>query len=156
MVAIKLRPVGKKKQHSYRVVVAPKRSKLVGKSIEDLGWYNPHTDLFSINKERAQYWISQGAQPTDSIHNILVNAKIIEGKKRAMHGKGEPKAPVAAPVTPTEQKQVEGSEVVEPVPASNDQVVEQAIEEAPAESQENAGAQAAPAQEEKSEEPTTE
>lgn len=93
MLAIKLRPVGKKKQISYRVVVMEKKSKLVGKFIEDLGWYNPHTNLFSLKNERVEHWIKSGAQPTDSIHNILVKAKLQEGPKIAKHGKSKKEAP---------------------------------------------------------------
>ena len=77
MLMIKLKPIGKKKQISYRIIIGEKRSKLKGKFIEDLGWYNPHTDKFLINTERAKKWLSNGAQPTDTVHNILVSAKII-------------------------------------------------------------------------------
>ena len=98
MIAIKLRPVGKKKQISYRVAVMEKKSKLVGKFIEDLGWYNPHTDKFGINIARATYWVGVGAQPTDTVHNILIDAKIVKGSKIALQKKSKhPQAPVAAP-----------------------------------------------------------
>jgi small subunit ribosomal protein S16 len=89
MLAIKLRPVGKRKQISYRIVIAQKRSKLQGKFVEDLGWYNPHTDKFSIKKDRAQHWVGVGAVPTDSVHNILVTAKVIEGAKIPLHKKSK-------------------------------------------------------------------
>lgn len=91
MLAIKLRPIGKTKQISYRIVIGEKRSKLNGKSVEDIGWYNPHTDKFSVNKERALHWIQSGAIPTDSVHNILVTAKVIEGTKVALHKKKKEK-----------------------------------------------------------------
>jgi len=96
MLAIKLRPVGKKKQRSFRIVVMEKRSKLVGKFIEDLGWYNPHTNESRVNNDRISYWIEKGAQPTDSIHNILVTKKAIEGSKIAVHAKNK-KAPAPEP-----------------------------------------------------------
>jgi small subunit ribosomal protein S16 len=98
MIAIKLRPVGKKKQISYRVVVMEKKSKLVGKPIEDIGWYNPHTDTFGITAARAAYWIGVGAQPTDTVHNILVDAKIIHEPKIALQKKSKH---VAEPVATT-------------------------------------------------------
>ena len=44
------------------------------------------TNRFSVKNVRAEYWISSGAQPTDSVHNILVEAKVIDGKKRSVHG----------------------------------------------------------------------
>jgi len=88
MLAIKLKPVGRKHQISYRVVVAEKRSKLKGKYIEDIGWVNPHEGKFHVDKERARYWVETGgAQPTDSVYNLLVQASIIEGKKRPVHSK---------------------------------------------------------------------
>ena len=97
MIAIKLRPVGKKKQISYRVAVMEKKSKLVGKFIEDLGWYNPHTDKFGINTARATYWVGVGAQPTATVHNILVDAKVVKGAKIALQKKSKhPQEPVAA------------------------------------------------------------
>jgi small subunit ribosomal protein S16 len=89
MISIKLRPVGKKKQISYRVVVLPKKSKLVGKYIDDLGWYNPHTNKFLVNAEKAKQWLANGAQPTDTVHNILVDAKIIDAKKIPLHKKSK-------------------------------------------------------------------
>jgi small subunit ribosomal protein S16 len=105
MLAIKLSPVGKKKQISYRVVINEKRSKFDGKCIEDLGWYNPHTNKFSLNAERVKHWIASGAQPTDTVHNILVTAKLIEGAKVPLHKKSkqEPK--------PEEEKKASAPEV---------------------------------------------
>lgn len=71
MLAIKLRRIGKKHQAAYRIVVAEKRSKLQGRYVEDLGWFNPHTDAISVNRERADYWIKNGAQPTERVRNLL-------------------------------------------------------------------------------------
>lgn len=86
MLAIKLRPVGKKKQISYRVVVMEKKSKLQGKFIEDLGWYNPHTNTCSLKHDRITYWMHAGASPTDTVHNILIKEKVREGAKIPKHG----------------------------------------------------------------------
>ncbi|HOM33322.1 MAG TPA: 30S ribosomal protein S16 [Candidatus Paceibacterota bacterium] len=82
MLAIRLKPIGRKHQISFRIVVAEKRSKLNGKYREDLGFYNPATNKFTINNERAKYWLSVGAQPSDTVYNIFVSAKVIEGPKR--------------------------------------------------------------------------
>ena len=112
MLAIKLRPVGKKKQISYRVVVMEKKSKLVGKFIEDLGWYNPHTNLSSVNKDRMEYWIKSGAQPTDSVHNLLVREKVNEGPKVPKHGKPKPKTEDSIPNTVSSGAQEEKKEEV--------------------------------------------
>ena len=57
MLAIKFKRVGKKKQASFRVVIAEKRSKLTGRFIEDIGWFNPHTDEFNLKNERVKFWM---------------------------------------------------------------------------------------------------
>ena len=85
MLAIKLNRIGKKHQPTFRIVVAEKRSKMGGKYVEDLGFWNPRDKAHSVNKERAAYWLSVGAQPTDTVHNILVKDQIIKGKKRSSH-----------------------------------------------------------------------
>ena len=73
MVRIRLRRTGAKKQASYRIVVADQRSPRDGKFIEILGWYNPRTNppSFEINTERARYWLSQGAQPSEAVARLL-------------------------------------------------------------------------------------
>lgn len=82
MLAIKFKRVGKKHQPSYRVVVQPKRSKVLGKFIEDLGWYNPITKKLEVKKDRVEHWLRCGAQATDSVYNLLVRAEIIKGPKK--------------------------------------------------------------------------
>ncbi|MEK7611757.1 MAG: 30S ribosomal protein S16 [Patescibacteria group bacterium] len=100
MLSIKLKRIGKKHQPAYRVVVSERRSKLHGQHTEDLGWFNPLLNTYEIKKERILHWIKVGAQPTDTIHNLLLRAGIIEGTKRAVHNqskkKGEASAPAAA------------------------------------------------------------
>ena len=85
MLAIKFKRIGKKHQASFRIIVTEKRSKLQGRYVDDLGWFNPHNSQFNINKERVNHWLKNGAQPTDSIHNLLVRALIIKGPKRPVH-----------------------------------------------------------------------
>lgn len=85
MLAIKLRRIGKKHQASFRVVVMEKRSKLNGRFVDDLGWLNPHTDKFELNKERARRWLKVGAQPTDTVHNLFVKSGILSGPKIPVH-----------------------------------------------------------------------
>jgi len=84
MLVIRLKPVGRKNQISFRIVVAEKRSKLNGPYREDLGFYNPATDKFVVKADRAKYWLSVGAQPSDTVHNIFVSAKVIEGPKKTI------------------------------------------------------------------------
>ena len=91
MLSIKLKPVGKKHQRSFRIVASEKKSKLTGRFVEDLGWYNPHFGESEVKKERVEYWLGQGAQPTDSVYNILVRKGMIKGPKRPVHKKAKKK-----------------------------------------------------------------
>src|SRR5690606_28862273 len=73
MVRIRLRRVGLKKQPSYRIVVTDQRSPRDGDFIEIVGHYNPRTrpSTDEVNEARVLYWLSVGAQPTDSVATIL-------------------------------------------------------------------------------------
>ncbi len=119
MLVIRLKPVGKKHQISFRVVVAEKRSKLDGKYREDLGFYNPATNKFNINKERANYWLSVGAQPSDTVYNIFITAKIVEGPKRPVKmKKPEPIQEEKPELIQEEKKETENADT-----SKNDQSV---------------------------------
>lgn len=82
MLSIRLTRVGKKKQPMYRVVIMDKQKDPWGKSLEILGNRNPRTKETTLNAERIQYWISKGAQPSESVWNLLVEHKVVDGKKR--------------------------------------------------------------------------
>ncbi len=73
MVRIRLRRQGAKKQPTYRVVVADQHSPRDGRIIENIGFYDPRTEPETINidAERARYWLSVGAQPSDSVARLL-------------------------------------------------------------------------------------
>ena len=90
MVKIRLRRVGAKKQPSYRVVVADSRSPRDGRFIETIGFYNPRTDppTVKIKEERALYWLSQGAQPTEAVARLLKRLGTLDRLARLK--KGEP------------------------------------------------------------------
>jgi small subunit ribosomal protein S16 len=88
MLSIRFLRIGKKHQPSYKIVVVDKkRSPKSGKFTEQLGFYNPITKEKAVNKERVLYWLSQGAQPSDVVHNLLVKEGIIIGEKVAVHSK---------------------------------------------------------------------
>jgi len=72
-VVIRLSNTGRKGERKYRIIVKEKRSKRDGKAIEVLGWYEKKEKTASkeINKDRYNYWISQGAKPTRSVANII-------------------------------------------------------------------------------------
>ena len=71
MLKIKLAPRGKIHQITYRIVVAPDRSKLNGPVIDDLGFYTPQTKALEINKEKLIDWQKKGAQITFGVDRLL-------------------------------------------------------------------------------------
>ena len=73
MVKIRLRRMGKKKQPTYRIVVADSRMPRDGRFIESIGFYNPLTEpsTIRIDSERALHWLSEGAQPSGQVRNLL-------------------------------------------------------------------------------------
>ena len=88
MVKIRLRRTGAKKQPSYRVVVTDSRSPRDGRFIEIIGHYNPRTDPVTINVEedRVLHWLNEGAQPTDTVRNLLKNLGTLERFARLRAG----------------------------------------------------------------------
>jgi small subunit ribosomal protein S16 len=83
--------MGKKKQPVYKVVAADSRSPRDGKFIEAIGLYNPKTDpaTIEIKEDRALYWLGVGAQPTDTVKNILTNQGIILKQELTKKGLSE-------------------------------------------------------------------
>ena len=80
MVKIRLKRMGMKKAPSYRVVVADERMPRDGRFIEEVGYYNPMTNPaeVKIDAEKAQKWIKNGAQPTDTVRALLKKSGIID------------------------------------------------------------------------------
>ena len=72
-VKIKLKRLGKIREPYYRIVVADARTKRDGRAIEEIGKYHPKAEpsFIEVNSERAQHWLSVGAQPTDPVSKIL-------------------------------------------------------------------------------------
>ena len=72
-VKIKLKRLGKIREPYYRIVVADARTKRDGRAIEEIGKYHPKLEpsLIEVDSERAQYWLSVGAQPTDPVRHLL-------------------------------------------------------------------------------------
>ena len=79
MVKIRLRRMGAKKAPYYRIVVADARSPRDGRCIEEIGTYNPLTQpaALTIDAEKAQTWIKNGAQPTDTVRGLLKKAGVL-------------------------------------------------------------------------------
>ena len=79
MVKIRLRRMGAKKTPFYRIVVADSRYPRDGRFIEEIGTYNPLANPveLKIDAEKAQQWIKNGAQPTDTVRGILKKAGVL-------------------------------------------------------------------------------
>jgi len=115
MLTLRFQRQGKKRDFIFRIIAVDSKVAInSGKSKEILGWWDPRVNKFELKKERILYWVSQGAQPSDSCYNLLVRAKIIEGKKRPIsirkkkEKKGESGIGEKIAQTPAaEEKQVE-------------------------------------------------
>jgi len=92
---IRLARGGSKKRPFYRIVAADSRMPRDGRYVEKLGTYNPllakdDENRVQMNMERVNYWLGEGAQPTDRISRFLEAAGVVEKKERANLKKGEP------------------------------------------------------------------
>jgi small subunit ribosomal protein S16 len=104
MLKIRLARVGKKKQPTYRVVVADARAKRDGRYVEIIGQYNPRTEpnTFVIDEEKARDWMRKGAQPTERIHKLFATVGLMEApvfpppKPKPTPQAERPAAPAAA------------------------------------------------------------
>jgi small subunit ribosomal protein S16 len=85
MLTIRFSRVGKKKAPIYRIVVQAKHRDPWSPAIEILGHYNPQKNPKEVvvKGDRVKHWLSQGAQASDSVWNLMVEQKIVEGEKRS-------------------------------------------------------------------------
>ena len=91
MLMMRLQRVGRKNDPSFRIVVTDKRTGVKSdKHVDRLGSYNPKMNHVQIDGEKAKEWLAKGVQPSDTLHNILVSQKIIEGKKKNVLPKKSP------------------------------------------------------------------
>src|SRR4030042_900733 len=115
MLVIRLFRVGKKNQPSFKIVVTEKsRSARKGRFVEEVGFYNPQTKERVLKSERIKYWISNGAIPSDTMQNLLISEKIIEGKKTPIYMKKKPKEEAPKEEKPVEIPKTEEKPAEEP------------------------------------------
>ena len=151
-VKIRLRRMGKKKQPSYRVVVADARSPRDGRIIESIGRYDPRRDpsLVEIDNERARYWLGTGAQPTERVLKLLeISGAVAQPKvsRAGVYRLDDPEPEPEAQPEPEAEAAVEATadpedSVAEPMAAESEEVTEEPAtaesEEASAEPEEDA------------------
>ena len=101
MLMIRLQRVGRKHQPSFRVVaVDSRRGPRSGRAIEVLGAYDPRRGNPSLDTDRIKHWLSVGAQVSGTIHNLLIDAKILTGDKINVLPKRKPKEKESAIIKP--------------------------------------------------------
>jgi len=82
MLMMRLQRVGRKNDPAFRIVVTDKRTGVNSdRHVDRLGSYNPKLNHIQLDAEKAKEWLSKGVQPSDTMHNILVSQKVIDGKK---------------------------------------------------------------------------
>lgn len=84
MLKIRLKRTGKRGQPHYKIVVCEASKPRDGETVEEIGYYNPRNkpSTFDVDKERAEYWLSKGAQPTDTVAQYFVKEGLLKGLKR--------------------------------------------------------------------------
>ena len=128
---IRLARGGSKKRPFYRIVAADSRMPRDGRFIEKLGTYNPllpkdSEDRVKMNLERIQYWMSEGAQPTDRVARMLEAAGVLEKATRNNPQKGEPGAKAKERA---EEKAAKAAEAAEAAAAPAEEAAEEAAAE---------------------------
>jgi small subunit ribosomal protein S16 len=140
VINIRLQRRGRKNDPSFRVVVVDSKKKpKTGNYLEMVGSYDPRADRVEIKGDRVLHWLKNGAQASDTVHNLLVSQKIIDAKKinvlpkktvAAKEVVAEPEAPASLPTsegvgTPTESvgaaeevAQTEDNSVAQEAPAA--------------------------------------
>jgi small subunit ribosomal protein S16 len=137
MLMMRLQRVGRRNDPSYRIVVTDKRTgPKSDKHVDRLGSYNPKLNHIQLDADKAKEWIAKGVQPSETVHNLLVSQKVIDGKKINVLPKKSPiideealkKAEEEAAAKAEAEKAAAGAETAEEeVPTE-----EAAAEEAPA------------------------
>ena len=120
MLVIRLQRIGKKHQASFRIALQDRRWKPKGKVLELLGFYDPHSKAKKFQDERIKFWVAQGAQPSATVHNMLIDAGIITGEKvkawRPKKSKKGEAVPAKAAEVKTKTEKAEKDKAVESQP----------------------------------------
>lgn len=115
MLMIRLQRVGRKNDPSFRVIVTDSKWKArTGKFLEILGSYDARKGAPIVKLERAKHWLASGAQASGTVHNLLVDLKVISGKKVNVLGKKTPILKEAVVVAPEPKKEEVAIEELKP------------------------------------------
>ncbi|NCA95527.1 MAG: 30S ribosomal protein S16 [Methanomicrobia archaeon] len=135
MLAIKLSKTGKTNKKMFRLVISEKSRDPYGDVLEILGSYNPHSKELAAKAERINYWLSKGAQMTSSVNNLLVEKKIIDGKKvtASKPGKASEKRLGQIKAKADKKAAASAAPVAEEAPVATEEVTEEVAAETPVE-----------------------
>lgn len=136
MLKIRLKRVGRKHDPSFRIVVTEHTAPVQGGYLESIGFYNAAQKQLQLDKERAAHWISNGAQPSPVVHNILVREGVLNAPKIQVHVRPVKKEEEVVAATEEGAPKAEGAseeEVVEEAPQEEVSQEEVATEEVPTE-----------------------
>jgi small subunit ribosomal protein S16 len=127
MVRIRLRRVGAKNQPSYRIVAADKESPRDGRFLEILGFYNPRTDpaTLKVKEDRVYEWLSNGAQPSDSVKQLFQSSGVFERFERFKAG--ESLETLVEEAAAAEKARLGGAKTSHPAPAQKTNKEEQTV-----------------------------
>jgi len=78
MLKLRLKKIGRKRQPSYRLVIMPSRRRRDGRAIDQVGYYSPITKEVNLKIEKIIYWLKVGAQPTETVANLLKKSNLIQ------------------------------------------------------------------------------
>jgi len=130
MLMIRFQRIGRTNDPAFRIVLLEKsRAAKAGNITEQLGTYNPRSKVLTLDETRVKEWIAKGAQPTGSIHNLLITKGIIEGKKINVLSKKTPQISEKEEVAATAAAAPVVEEIVEEVAAAptEEEVVAEAL-----------------------------
>ena len=77
MLKLRFKKIGRKRSPSYRLVIMESSSRRDGKSIDEVGFYNPITKTYKFDKEKLKKWLSYGVQPTKTVFNLLKKVEVL-------------------------------------------------------------------------------
>ena len=117
---IRFQRIGRRNQAAFRIVVVEKARAAKSERVSDrVGTYNPHSKAVTLAEDRIKDWISKGAQPTDTVRNLLITKGIIAGKKvnalpsRVAKKVEAPAEQIPASASPVSEESIEVSEEAE-------------------------------------------
>lgn len=97
MLVIRLTRIGKTNEPAYRIVVADKRNAVKGAHMEVIGFYNPSENKkLEVKKDRFEYWVSKGAQPSDTMASMM-KAQGVSGMEKFIGNRNKKRKPTKAP-----------------------------------------------------------